>query len=140
MTTATQVKPGAVPALWLRLGRLLVVILCIALIGGALHRQGRGTTQSGEPAGFGRGVVDGALMPCTLPYLLAGMDLTIYAEANTGRGYKLGYTLGVNGCGALFFGFVFWRVNRLRSRSRSAAEARADSAAPEPVGAGHESP
>lgn len=138
MTSATQAKPGAVPALWLRLGRMLVIILCIALIGGAWHRQGRDRAQSGEPAGFGRGVVDGALMPCALPYLLAGWDLVIYAEANTGRGYKLGYTLGVNGCGALFFGFVFWRVNRLRRQS--AVKVRVDSAAKEPVAVGRDDP
>jgi hypothetical protein len=77
-------------------------------------------------------------MPCALPYLLAGWDLTIYAEVNSGRGYKLGYTLGVNGCGALFFGFVFWRVNRLRRQS--AVKVRVDSAATEPVAVGHNTP
>ncbi|HKI69898.1 MAG TPA: hypothetical protein VKA67_09940, partial [Verrucomicrobiae bacterium] len=66
------------------------------------------------PAGFGRGVVQGALMPCALPNLLVGNDVVIYAQKNTGLSYKLGYTVGVNACGALFFGFFFWRLNRWR--------------------------
>jgi len=56
-------------------------------------------------------------MPCALPNLLVGNDVAIYAENNTGRTYKLGYTVGVNGCGAIFFGIFFWRVNRWRKRS-----------------------
>ena len=47
-----------------------------------------------------RGVLHGALMPLAWPNLLLGRDVTIYATDNTGRLYKLGYTLGVNGCGA----------------------------------------
>lgn len=66
------------------------------------------------PAGFARGMVHGAMMPCALPNLLVGKDVTIYAVENTGRTYKLGYTVGVNGCGAIFFGVFFWRVNRWR--------------------------
>ena len=66
------------------------------------------------PAGFARGMLHGAMMPCALPNLLVGKDVTIYAERNTGRTYKLGYTMGVNGCGAIFFGIFFWRVNKWR--------------------------
>ncbi len=69
-----------------------------------------------EPAGFLRGALQGALMPCALPNLVVGNDVTIYAANNTGRTYKLGYTCGVNACGAFFFGFFFWRVNRWRKR------------------------
>jgi hypothetical protein len=50
----------------------------------------------------------------SLPNLLAGRDITIYSAKNTGVGYKIGYTTGVNACGALFFGIVFWRFSRLR--------------------------
>ena len=57
--------------------------------------------------GFTAGIAHGALMPCGFPMLLAGQDLPIYAERNSGRTYKLGYTLGVNLCGALFFGSVY---------------------------------
>jgi len=71
-----------------------------------------------QAAGFGRGVLDGALMPGALPPLLMGRDVTIYAANNSGRLYKLGYTAGVNGCGALFFGIIYWRVIRWRKQAR----------------------
>lgn len=70
------------------------------------------------PAGFSRGIVHGALMPAALPRLLIGQDVSIYAPENTGRTYKLGYTVGVNGCGAIFFGINFWRLNRWRGKRR----------------------
>jgi hypothetical protein len=51
-------------------------------------------------------------MPLALPNLVAGYDVAIYAASNTGRTYKLGYALGVNLCGLIFFGLFFWRVRR----------------------------
>jgi hypothetical protein len=60
-------------------------------------------------AGFHLGVIHGALMPAALPTLLMGKDVAIYAPANEGRSYKIGYILGINLCGTLFFGFAFWR-------------------------------
>jgi hypothetical protein len=71
------------------------------------------------PAGFLLGMKHGAAMPLALPRLLLGHDATIYAASNTGRTYKLGYTTGVNACGALFFGVAFWRLHRLRARLRT---------------------
>ena len=53
-------------------------------------------------------------MPMAMPNLLVGRDVMIYSQNNTGVMYKLGYTAGVNGCGAIFFGVLFWRVNRLK--------------------------
>jgi hypothetical protein len=58
--------------------------------------------------------MQGALMPCALPNLLVGHDVVIYSQDNTGVSYKLGYTCGVNACGAVFFGVFFWRLNRWR--------------------------
>lgn len=55
-------------------------------------------------------------MPLALPNLAVGDNVTIYAESNTGRLYKLGYTAGVNGCGLLFFGLFFWRIGRWNPR------------------------
>ena len=43
--------------------------------------------------------MEGALMPAALPGLLMGHDLPIYAVNNTGRGYRIGYILGLNTCG-----------------------------------------
>ena len=71
-----------------------------------------------EPAGFGRGMLHGAAMPLAWPGLLFGQDAAIYAANNTGRTYKLGYTSGVNLCGALFFGVAYRRLARLRSLVR----------------------
>lgn len=60
-------------------------------------------------AGFNMGLLEGALMPAALPGLLTGHDLPIYAPNNSGRPYNIGYILGINTCGTLFFGIAFWR-------------------------------
>jgi hypothetical protein len=65
-----------------------------------------------QPAGFWMGALHGALMPVAAPSLLMGQDVPIYATANTGRGYKLGYIAGINGCGLVFFGLAFWQPKR----------------------------
>lgn len=65
-------------------------------------------------AGFYTGLLEGALMPAALPGLLAGKDVPIYAPNNEGRGYKIGFILGLNGCGTLFFGVAFWQPRRRR--------------------------
>ncbi len=94
--------------------RLLVVVILAATVGALLTRVAAHSEERPEPAGFGRGMLQGALMPMAMPNLLVGRDVPIYAERNTGRLYKLGYTVGVNVCGAVFFGYVFWRLLRLR--------------------------
>lgn len=101
-----------------RLSRVAIQIACIFLIavivGAALNRAAAALQRSGRQAGFGQGMLQGALMPMAMPSLLLGRDVTIYAENNTGRTYKLGYTAGVNACGAIFFGYAFWRWKRLK--------------------------
>jgi hypothetical protein len=62
--------------------------------------------------GFSYGLLHGAIMPMALPALVAGQDVIIYAEKNTGRLYKLGYTIGINLCGLLVFGTAFWSPKR----------------------------
>jgi hypothetical protein len=95
----------------MRVGSFLLLAVLVAVllkhISGSLERSAR-------PAGFSRGVLQGALMPMSMPNLLVGQDVTIYSQNNTGVSYKLGYTAGVNGCGAIFFGLLFWRLSRLR--------------------------
>ena len=101
---------------WRRaLSRLIFYLLLAAAIGWTLNRIGKSMQRSSHPAGFSRGIIQGALMPMAMPNLLVGSDVAIYSQNNTGVTYKLGYTLGVNGCGALFFGFFFWRVRRWRA-------------------------
>jgi hypothetical protein len=115
--TDTQAKVPRRP-LWIRIaGRVASFLLLAAIIGGILEHVAASLERSARPAGFTRGVLQGALMPMSLPNLLAGRDITIYAQNNTGVTYKLGYTAGVNACGALFFGMAFWRFSKLRRLS-----------------------
>ena len=92
-----------------RILRFLLLAVCVSCFELGVNRL---THSANAPAGFIVGVVDGVLMPMAMPALIVGKDMPIYALNNTGRTYKLGYTMGVNGCGALFFGVVFWRVTR----------------------------
>lgn len=62
-----------------------------------------------KTAGFGYGMLHGALMPIALPSLVIGRDVPIYAADNSGRFYKIGYICGINLCGLAFFGPIFWR-------------------------------
>ena len=67
-------------------------------------------------AGFHVGLMEGFLMPAALPSLLMGKDLPIYAPNNIGRGYNIGFLLGINFCGTLFFGVAFWRPRKREAR------------------------
>ena len=96
------------------LRRLLATLLLAAVVGWLIHQLATKLDHSQSPAGFTRGLVQGALMPAAMPNLLVGSDVVIYAQNNTGISYKLGYTMGVNVCGAIFFGIFFLRLNRLR--------------------------
>ena len=102
---------------------MLVRVMCLVALGTCvawgINRSAKVHGRSGRPAGFARGVLHGALMPLAMPHLLLGNDVTIYAENNTGRNYKLGYTVGVNGCGMIFFGFLFWRLSRWRKQAQN---------------------
>jgi hypothetical protein len=102
------------PAWWKILFRILIILVIATLIGRALNLTAKSLNASTRPAGFSRGMLQGALMPLAMPNLLLGKDVAIYAQNNTGVSYKLGYTAGVNACGALFFGMFFWRVSRWR--------------------------
>ena len=99
--------------------RLLSLLVLAAVIGWILNHVSASLERSSRPAGFTRGVLQGALMPMSMPNLLVGRDVSIYSQNNTGLSYKLGYTSGVNGCGAIFFGFFFWRLNRWRKQPRT---------------------
>ena len=68
-----------------------------------------------ERLGFGYGMLHGGLMPMALPSLVLGQDVEIFAVNNTGRPYKLGYIVGINVCGLMFFGSAFWRPGHKRS-------------------------
>ena len=101
------------------LSRLLMSLVVAIAIGSTLHwALKRMERHNEQPSGFAQGVVHGALMPLALPNLVMGDDVNIYAANNTGRTYKLGYIAGVNVCGLIFFGYVFWRWRRLHDDLR----------------------
>jgi hypothetical protein len=100
--------------------RLITSLVVAFAIGTTLHwTLKKFERHDAQPAGFGQGIVHGALMPLALPNLLIGDDVQIYAPLNTGRGYKVGYIAGVNGCGLIFFGYFFWRGRRLQKDLRA---------------------
>ena len=68
-------------------------------------------------AGFSYGLLHGALMPLSLPSLVIGRDVPIYDTNNSGRIYKIGYICGVNICGLVFIGPLFWRPRPAKSTS-----------------------
>jgi len=98
-----------------RIGTTLLVAYAIGRLSDLAMRADARIT---DPPGFGRGMLHGALMPVAWPSLLMGHDQPIYAERNTGRLYKLGYSAGINICGAMFFGGLFWRFSRWREASK----------------------
>lgn len=102
--------------------RLLGVAVASVVIGWTLQRSAQLANRDSSPAGFARGLLHGILMPIALPNLLVGHDVPIYAPNNTGVRYKLGYTMGVNGCGAIFFGLLYWRLMRSRKASSPSAQ------------------
>lgn len=109
----TQGKPARQDLLLKILRRLFFLVLLGLAFGWATHQAAGALERRAAPAGFVQGVLQGALMPIALPNLAFGNDVSIYALQNTGRTYKLGYTVGVNACGLVFFGFFFWRVRRV---------------------------
>jgi len=99
---------------WRIVFRVLVIIVAATIVGRSLNLIARTMNSNAQPAGFARVMLQGALMPMAMPNLLVGKDIIIYSQNNTGVSYKLGYTAGVNACGAIFFGLFFWRVSRWR--------------------------
>jgi len=95
-----------------RLIRLLLALAFALAVGFGLRRLGLVLERRSGRAGFVQGVFQGATMPMAMPTLVLGYDVAIYATENNGPPYKLGYTLGVTGCGAFFFGTVYSKFAR----------------------------
>lgn len=110
-----QVTPTLTRRVLLVLKRTAMLVVLAFAIGWTLNRIEVAFEKQNRRAGFSRGLIQGALMPMALPNLLVGQEVAIYAANNSGRSYKLGYTMGVNGCGLIFFGFFFWRLRRLKA-------------------------
>jgi hypothetical protein len=121
---AAQLQAAPIP-LWKKVVKRVVTFLIVATVFTLiLHFSSSSSVKSDQPAGFAHGMLHGALMPGALPHLLLGEDVTIYAPHNTGRTYKLGYTLGVNSCGAIFFGVLYYRFSRWRKKKNPEPEPR----------------
>ena len=114
-TTINLSAPARLRQTWVT--RLASIVLLAFVIGWTLNRVAQQLESTRRPAGFVRGLVQGALMPAAMPNLLVGHDVAIYAMNNNGVFYKLGYTMGVNACGAIFFGTFYWRLKRWRRRT-----------------------
>lgn len=124
-STETNATPKPAVPLWKTVLKRIITLLIVATIfTWILHQSSNDGVKTGEPAGFAKGMLHGALMPGALPHLLMGEDVTIYAPINTGRTYKLGYTVGVNSCGALFFGILYYRFNRWRKQKTAELSAK----------------
>jgi len=102
--------------------RKVATFLVVAALFGWFYGWASPWAYPREPrAGFGYGMLHGALMPMALPSLVLGQDVEIYAAHNAGRSYKLGYIAGINLCGLVFFGSAFWSPNRRRAEEPGAA-------------------
>jgi len=103
------------PPLWLRLVRTALVLAFFAVVFTWLLRYSNASLERRDKsAGFPMGVLHGICLPAAMPYLLAGIDVPIYAANNTGRTYKLGLTVGINSAGLVFFGSFYRRFSRMR--------------------------
>lgn len=92
--------------------RKIVTLVVVGLAFGAAYDWALPWAYPKEPVGFGYGMLHGAMMPISLPTLLIGKDVAIYAQNNSGRLYKIGYICGINLCGLVFFGAAFYRPKR----------------------------
>lgn len=112
-----MLSPGVGVFANLSKAKLIVIkIVVLTALGLAMgFAQSWAATRTYKPdhtAGFHLGLLHGFLMPTTLPGLLMGNDLPIYAPNNSGRAYNIGYIFGINSCGMLYFGIVFWQPRR----------------------------
>lgn len=90
--------------------RKVVTLAIVTLVFGWLYGWASPWAFSAErPAGFAYGLLHGAMMPLSLPSLVIGKNVSIYDDNNLGRIYKIGYICGVNICGLIFIGPLFWR-------------------------------
>ena len=98
------------PPLARRWARKVVTFVLLGLLLGFAYDWAAPRFYGPESApGFRMGMLHGALMPTALFSLLLGKDVPIYATHSTGRIYKIGYIVGINLCGLVFFGSAFWR-------------------------------
>lgn len=101
---------GLTPREWIK--KVVVFAVTILLLSWFYGWASPGAYPKDRPLGFGHGALHGALMPMALPSLVLGQDVEIFAANNSGRPYKIGYIVGINLCGLLVFGSMFWKPKR----------------------------
>jgi hypothetical protein len=114
------------PVRWLTLiqfiiFKFVVMTLFVFVLAIGQGWAARNTYKPEQCADFKVGLLHGFLMPAAFPGLLGGHDLPIYATNNNGRNYKVGYILGLNTCGSVFFGLAYWGMNRPRKKTNQTA-------------------
>lgn len=115
---ATQAPAGRDRRLLKIIVRKAVTLAVVAVVFGWLFSWASPRAFSTDrTAGFGYGMLHGAMMPLALPSLVTGHDVQIYDNHNAGRLYKIGYICGVNICGLVFIGPLFWRPRPVTSTS-----------------------
>jgi len=118
MAVPTQAPVTTAPECPSKAKVIIIKIIALTAISlGLCFGQSWASTRYYRPdyvAGFYTGLLEGALMPAALPGLVGGKDVPIYAPNNVGRGYKIGYILGLNTCGTFYFGIAFWQPRRKR--------------------------
>ena len=92
--------------------KIIALTLFSLALGFGYDRAAPRTYEPERVAGFFTGMMHGALMPAALPTLVFGKALPIYAQNNVGRGYNIGFILGLNTCGTFFFGIAFWHPKK----------------------------
>ena len=115
---ATKAQPANRRPLIQLLLRKAVTLVIVTFVFGWLYSWASPWAYSqNRPAGFSYGLLHGAMMPLSLPSLVIGRDVPIYDAKNSGRSYKIGYICGVNICGLVFIGPLFWRPRPTTSAS-----------------------
>lgn len=114
---ATQASTRAAGSLVKKLISKAVILVTVGVVLGWVYAWASPRVYPRDvQAGFGLGLAHGGLMPMALPSLVMGKEVEIYAANNSGRAYKLGYIMGINICGLIFFGSAFWRPAKSSSR------------------------
>lgn len=109
MSIAPSPRPwfGLTAGQWLK--KIVVAAATFFLLGWFYGWASPWAYPKDRPLGVAHGALHGALMPMALPSLALGKDVEIFAANNSGRPYKFGYIAGINVCGFLVFGSLFWK-------------------------------
>ncbi len=91
------------------LSKAVSVIMVTALFGWFYGLASPRAFPKNTEFGLAYGILHGAMMPMALPALVMGQNVEIYASNHPGRYYKIGYIAGINLCGLVFFGSMFFR-------------------------------